>query len=102
MGAPVAQIAQPTQNKMLAQQYPQQQQIGGGKGNMPPPVKAPISNTQVQEQPIGKGQPRNVMYSPISNQPTMCQPNPYSNTIGQWDNASIQPQTRQIGKGKGF
>ena len=41
------------------------------------------------------------MYSPTSNQPTMGQPNPYPNTVGQWDNASIQPQTRQMGKGKG-
>ena len=48
----------------------------------------------------GKGG-RKVMYSPTSNQPSMGQPNPYPNTVGQWDNASIQPQTRQMGKGKG-
>ena len=49
----------------------------------------------------GKGG-RRVMYSPLSNQPTMGQPNPYPNTIGQWDNASIKPQPRQGGKGKGY
>jgi hypothetical protein len=48
----------------------------------------------------GKGQRK--IYSPLSNQPTMGQPNPYPNTIGQWDNASIQPQPRQGGKGKGY
>ena len=46
----------------------------------------------------GKGG-RRIMYSPTSNQPTMGQPNPYPNTVGQWDNASIQP--RSYGKGKG-
>jgi hypothetical protein len=45
----------------------------------------------------GKGQKK--IYSPLSNQPSYGQPNPYPNTIGQWDNASIQP--RQYGKGKG-
>lgn len=38
-----------------------------------------------------------------SGQPRMGQPNPYSNTVRPWDNASIQPQQRQMrgGKGKG-
>lgn len=34
-------------------------------------------------------------------QPRVGLPNQYSNTIGQWDNASIQP-IRNSGKGKGF
>lgn len=60
---------------------PPQQQYGGGKlGNV--------------------GQ--KITYSPLSDQPTMGQPNPYPNTIGQWDNANIQPQPRRSGKGKGF
>ena len=39
----------------------------------------------------------------VSRQPRMGQPNPYSNTVGQWDNASIQPQQSRNrgGKGKG-
>lgn len=36
-------------------------------------------------------------------QPRMGQPNMYPNTVGQWDNASIQPQQSRNrgGKGKG-
>ena len=36
-------------------------------------------------------------------QPQFGQPNNYPNTVGQWDNASIQPQQSQSrgGKGKG-
>jgi hypothetical protein len=55
------------------------------------------SQTQQDYNPGGKGQTK--MYSPLSNQPSYGQPNPYPNTIGQWDNASIQPQ--HSGKGKG-
>lgn len=40
-------------------------------------------------------------YSPTSGQQQMGSPNPYPNTIGQWDNANIQPMQRS-GKGKGF
>jgi len=37
-------------------------------------------------------------------QPRMGQPNPYSNTVQPWDNASIQPQqgTGKGGKGGGY
>lgn len=39
----------------------------------------------------------------VSGQPQMGRPNMYSNTVSPWDNASIQPQQRQMrgGKGKG-
>jgi hypothetical protein len=39
----------------------------------------------------------------VSKQPRMGQPNPYSNTVRPWDNASIQPQQspKRGGKGKG-
>jgi hypothetical protein len=39
----------------------------------------------------------------VTKQPRMGQPNPYSNTIRPWDNASIQPQQspKRGGKGKG-
>ena len=72
------------------------------QNNMPLAARQPMNYGQnmQQDQSSGKGG-RRVMYSPTSNQPTMGQPNPYPNTVGQWDNASIQPQTRQMGKGKG-
>ena len=49
-------------------------------------------------QPQGKGSSTN---SATSGQPRMGQPNNYANTVGGWDNASIQPQ-RSGGKGKGY
>ena len=48
-----------------------------------------------------QGMQGNVTYSGTSGQQQMGSPNPYPNTIGQWDNASIQPMQRS-GKGKGF
>ena len=50
--------------------------------------------------PSGKGG-SSFTYSPTSGQRQMGSPNPYPNTVGQWDNASIQPVQRS-GKGKGF
>jgi hypothetical protein len=50
-------------------------------------------------QPQGKG--GNVTYPGQGGQPQMGKPNTYSNTVGPWDNASIQPRT-QSGKGKGY
>lgn len=49
-------------------------------------------------QPQGKGSSTN---SATSGQPRIGQPNNYANTVGGWDNASIQPQ-RSGGKGKGY
>ena len=49
-------------------------------------------------QPQGKGSSTN---SATSGQPRMGLPNNYANTVGGWDNASIQPQ-RSGGKGKGY
>lgn len=54
---------------------------------------------QQATQPIGKG--GNVTYPGQGGQPQMGRPNTYSNTVGPWDNASIQPRT-QSGKGKGY
>jgi len=50
------------------------------------------------QQPQGKGGAST--NSATSGQPRMGQPNNYTNTVGGWDNASIQPQ-RSGGKGKG-
>ena len=97
---PVAQMARDVTNR-AAPQYPvvapMPMEDELAQNNMPLPARAPMMQS---DQSSGKGG-RRVMYSPTSNQPTMGQPNPYPNTVGQWDNASIQPQTRQMGKGKG-
>lgn len=52
---------------------------------------------------VGKGASgQRFTYSPTSGQPAMGSPNRYTNTVGQWDNATIQqPATRSGGKGKG-
>ena len=56
-----------------------------------------FANTHFQK--YGQGEGRTMP----GQQPRLGQPNPYSNTVRQWDNASIQPQQRQMrgGKGKG-
>jgi len=61
----------------------------------------PQNQRPQQSQLTGKGAGNANPTTP--GQPRMGQPNPYSNTVGQWDNASIQPQQRQMrgGKGKG-
>lgn len=77
----------------------QSPQTTGGKGSpaqyqLPPP---PPDGTSGNALPQGKGSSTN---SATSGQPRMGQPNNYANTVGGWDNASIQPQ-RSGGKGKG-
>ncbi len=84
MGGFSAQVQQPTNpqgGKGFAQQAEQVSQ---------PPQAAP--------QPMAKG--GNYQSNATSGQPRMGQQNPYPNTVGQWDNAQIQP-VRQQGKGKG-
>ena len=64
-----------------------------------------ISDMQYREpqyqapQPMAKG--GNYQSNVTSGQPRMGQANPYPNTVGQWDNAQIQPVRQQSGKGKG-
>ena len=59
-------------------------------------------NIQTPNASYSSGKGGNVTYSATSGQPKTGSPNQYSNTIGQWDNASIQPQSLFGGKGKGF
>jgi hypothetical protein len=95
---PVAQMAKDVTDRATPQYpvgAPMPREVGMIQNTMPLPAREP---TMQQDQSSGKGG-RRVMYSPTSNQPTMGQPNPYPNTVGQWDNASIQP--RSYGKGKG-
>lgn len=72
-------------------------QPGQGNTQMMSPAVQPTG----QFQPQGKG--GNVTYPGQGGQPRFGQPNNYPNTVGQWDNASIQPQQSRNrgGKGKG-
>ena len=70
------------------------------------PMMAQVMPTAQQQanppaqQPQGKG--GSTTYSRTSGQPAFGQPNRYPNTVGQWDNASIQRQSPTGGgKGKG-
>ena len=62
-----------------------------GKGG---PIQSAIQTMPEQQQ-------QTVTMPGQGGQPRVGMPNQYSNTVGQWDNASIQP-VRYSGKGKGF
>lgn len=110
-GKGFGQAINPPQNKQLMEM---QAQASGPQMNimdmpsqmtmdMPPSsiYTVPQNQRPQQSQLTGKGAGNANPTTP--GQPRMGQPNPYSNTVGQWDNASIQPQQRQMrgGKGKG-
>jgi hypothetical protein len=59
-----------------------------------------VQPTNQPQQGLGKG--GRVTTPGQGGQPRMGVPNNYSNTVGQWDNASIQPRQTQSGKGKGY
>lgn len=88
MGSPVSQVASSTQPQGKGFAAPQ-----------PKPNADVAGPNSVSGQYQGKG--GNVTFPGQGGQPKMGQPNNYPNTIGQWDNASIQPQQPQIGGGKG-
>ena len=78
MGSPISQVAPSTQ--------PQ----GKGFAAPQPTANADVAGpSSVSGQAQGKGSP--VTYPGQGGQPRMGQPNMYPNTVGQWDNASIQP-----------
>lgn len=85
MGGFSAQVQQPTNPPQV-----------GGKGiaGMVDKVQQPPQAPQ----PMAKG--GNYQSNATSGQPRIGQQNPYPNTVGQWDNAQIQP-VQQQGKGKG-
>jgi hypothetical protein len=88
MGGFSAQVQQPQTDQS-------NQSMGKGGGQ---PDYSPIQ--QQAPQPMGKGGVQT--NSATSGQPRAGMPNQYSNTVGQWDNARIQPQQPQYGgKGKG-
>jgi hypothetical protein len=95
MGSPVSQVAQPmSQSGGKGMAQPTQQSTPN-----PADVAVPDGTAGQQVQPIGKG--GRVTYPGQGGQPQMGQPNNYSNTIGGWDNASIQPKQSHFGGGKG-
>ena len=71
--------------------------------NQSNPISAPQGKGGFQSQQSAQpqGKVSNVTYPGQGGQPQMGKPNTYSNTVGPWDNASIQPRT-QSGKGKGY
>jgi hypothetical protein len=88
MGGFSAQVQQPQTDQP-------NQSMGKGNGQ---PDYAPAQ--QQTPQPMGKGGVQT--NSATSGQPRAGMPNQYSNTVGQWDNAQIQPQQPHGGgKGKG-
>ncbi len=91
MGSSLAQVGQSTQPQGKGFASPQSQQ---GSGDMMDP--------SIQQQ-TRQGKGGSVTLPGQGGQPKMGQPNMYPNTVGQWDNASIQPQQSRNrgGKGKG-
>ena len=102
MGMPSANIAQPmSQNQPSGKggafgSTPASQQTA--QDTQPQPIIENVS--QPTQQPMGKG--GSASFPSQGGQPRMGQPNNYSNTVGPWDNANIQPRQTQSGKGKGY
>lgn len=71
---------------------------GGGKGIASSADEMYNAQYNPAPQPMAKG--GNYQSNATSGQPRMGRRNMYPNTVGQWDNAQIQP-IRQQGKGKG-
>ena len=126
MGSPISQVASSTQpqGKGFASPQPQgldltsaiesSRQQGGGIGQQnavgdysATPPMSNLSNPSMMMapavQPTRQGKGGSVTLPGQGGQPRMGQPNMYPNTVGQWDNASIQPQQSRNrgGKGKG-
>lgn len=91
MGSPISQVASSTQ--------PSQPQGKGFAAPQPSTTGDVAGPASVSGEFQGKGS--RVTYPSQSGQPKMGQPNNYPNTVGQWDNASIQPQQPQFSGGKG-
>jgi hypothetical protein len=83
-----------------------QNQVVPQAGPSPTPQAGPSPTPQNQTAPMtqSKGKGGSTTNAATSGQPAFGQPNRYPNTVGQWDNASIQRTNRQPmagGKGKG-
>lgn len=99
-GKGFAQSVNPPQNQQITDMQNQAAQMQA-QTMQASSVYSPPQQSQQQSRPMGKG--GRITNAATSGQPQMGQPNNYPNTIGQWDNASIQPQQRTMrgGKGKG-
>jgi hypothetical protein len=99
-GKGAAQPGNPTQSQQFAEMQNQSAQAQA-QTMQASSVYSPPQQNQQQGQPAGKGS--STTNAATSGQPQMGQPNMYPNTVGQWDNASIQPQQSRNrgGKGKG-
>ena len=84
------------------QQWQQQANLMQGGPNVGSQMMAPAVQPTGQFQ-TRQGKGGSVTLPGQGGQPKMGQPNMYPNTVGQWDNASIQPQQSRNrgGKGKG-
>jgi hypothetical protein len=82
-------------NNRLSSQEPNEPNVNGG-------TAAGADGPTFGQQNGKSSSGQRYTYSPTSGQPTMGSPNPYTNTVGQWDNVSIQqPNQQRSGKGKG-
>ena len=97
MGSPVSQVAQPISQQSGGKGFAQSTQ----KSTPNPADIAVPDGTSGNSFPQPQGKGGKVTYPGQDGQPKMGVPNSYSNTVGQWDNASIQPQQSQFGGGKG-
>ena len=108
-GKGFAQSVNPPQNQQLSEMQAQASQQQMNMMNRPsqmtmdmPPSSiytVPQNQRPQQSQLTGKG--AGTTSAATSGQPRMGQPNMYPNTVGQWDNASIQPQQSRNSGGKG-
>jgi hypothetical protein len=105
MGSSLAQVAQSTQTQGKGFASPQPSQQNRVDMTAPAVQQYPVQMTPAVQQQFqqGTGKGSSVTYPGQGGQPKMGQPNMYPNTVGQWDNASIQPQQSRNrgGKGKG-
>ena len=124
MGSPISQVASSTQPQGKGFASPAQQpvRIDGLDQNaisadqqaanqwqelsnvrQPNPNQGMMMSPAVQPEQTRQGKGGSVTLPGQGGQPRMGQPNMYPNTVGQWDNASIQPQQSRNrgGKGKG-
>jgi hypothetical protein len=100
-GKGFAQSVNPPPDKQLMEMQAQASRPQMNSMEMASIYTVPQNQRPQQSQLTGKG--AGTTNAATSGQPQMGMPNNYPNTVGQWDNASIQPQQSQNrgGKGKG-
>lgn len=99
MGSPISQVQQPQTSGGKGQSPQSFSQTPDSMANQADFQQPPMSTQDVRQGKGASGQ--RFTYSPTSGQPQMGRPNQYTNTVGGWDNASIQQPVQRSGKGKG-